>query len=182
MPDPEQISHLLKLLDDDSETVLKAVAEALASYGPTLEQTLAQLPEPPDEAQMQRIRDLLEAHRRGEFSDSESVETEPLFAPGQLVRHRRYNYRGVVVACDLTCQAADDWYLSNRTQPERSQPWYHVLVHGTHQITYAAQTSLEEDDSGEQIVHPLVPHLFSSFENGQYARNDRPWPDSSSQP
>ena len=176
MPDPEQLAHILKLLDDDSETVRRAVTEALTSYGPTLEQALAQLSEPPDEAQMQRIRDLLQTHRRGELSDSEFVETEPLFTTGQLVRHRRYNYRGVVVAFDLTCQADDDWYLSNTTQPERSQPWYHVLVDGTQQVTYAAQTSLAEDDSDEQVVHPLVPHLFSSFENGQYVRNDTPWP------
>lgn len=178
MLDPEQLPHLLKLLDDDSERVRRAVAKALSSYGPTLELTLARLPEPPDEAQMQLVRRLLEAHQREGSSDGGCAETEALFAPGQVVRHRRYNYRGVVVAFDLTCQADDDWYLANRTQPERSQPWYHVLVHGTQQVTYAAQTSLEEDDSGEQVFHPLVAHLFSSFDSGRYVRNDRPWPDS----
>jgi len=180
MPDPEQLPHLLKLIDDDSEGVRRAVAKALSSFGPTLEQALTQLTEPPDEAQMQLIRELLAAHK-DELPVSESVETattEALFTPGQLVRHRRYDYRGVVVAFDLTCQAEDDWYLGNSTQPERSQPWYHVLVHGSHQVTYAAQTSLDEDDSGEQVFHPLVPHLFSSFDGGQYVRNDEPWPDS----
>ena len=104
--------------------------------------------------------------------------SEPNFRPGQLVRHRRYNYRGVVVAFDPTCRADDDWYFSNRTQPDRSQPWYHVLVHDSQQVTYAAQTSLEVDSSEEEIVHPLLPHFFSTFQDGQYIRNDRPWPQS----
>lgn len=176
MPFPEQIPHLLKLLDDESDTVRRAVAEALAAFGPSLQQELARLTEPPDEGQVQQIQDLLRRHQNGEWSAREALETEPLFEPGQLVRHRRYDYRGVVVNFDLTCQAEDGWYFSNRTQPERYQAWYHVLVHGGQHITYAAQTSLEADDSGEQVVHPLLPHFFSTFQDGQYVRNDRPWP------
>ena len=52
-----------------------------------------------------------------------------LFEIGDTVRHRRYGYRGIIVERDLSCKASDDWYLGNRTQPEREQPWYHVLVH-----------------------------------------------------
>jgi heat shock protein HspQ len=101
----------------------------------------------------------------------------PKFAPGQLVRHRRYGYRGVVVDFDLTCQASDEWYYSNKTQPDRNQPWYHVLVHGQTTVTYAAQTSLEADSSGEPVVHPLVAAFFSGFTGESYIRNSRPWPD-----
>ncbi len=39
----------------------------------------------------------------------------PKFQSGQLVAHRRYGYRGVVVEYDLTCQADDSWYYSNQT-------------------------------------------------------------------
>ena len=66
MPDPEQIPHLLRLLDDESETVRKAVADALSAFGPSLEQELAQLAEPPDEEQMQKIRNFLASHSGGE--------------------------------------------------------------------------------------------------------------------
>ena len=71
----------------------------------------------------------------------------------------------------MTCMAEETWYYANRSQPPRNQPWYHVLVDGQPVITYAAQTSLEADDSGEQVRHPLVEKLFSAFENGRYERN-----------
>ena len=36
------------------------------------------------------------------------------FQPGDLVRHRRYGYRGVVVARTDSCQADDAWYFKNQ--------------------------------------------------------------------
>ena len=59
VPDPSQLPHLLRLLDDDSSVVRVSVAEALRAFGPSLTQELAHLTEPPDAAQVQKIRDLL---------------------------------------------------------------------------------------------------------------------------
>ena len=50
-----------------------------------------------------------------------------------------------------------------------------VLVHGSSQTTYAAQTSLEADDSGQPVEHPLVEVFFDEFTGQVYVRNDRPW-------
>ena len=100
----------------------------------------------------------------------------PDFAPGQVVRHRRYDYRGVVVDFDMSCAAGDEWYHRNRSQPDRDQPWYHVLVDGSDVITYAAQTSLEADGEPEPIAHPLIEYFFGAFDAGRYDRNDRNWP------
>jgi heat shock protein HspQ len=176
MSDPSQIPHLLQLLDDESPAVKKAVAEVLAAFGSSLDGHLAQLAEAPDADQMQKIRAILASRSNTTPAPVGLVQSEPLFQPGRLVRHRRYGYRGVVVGFDSSCQADDDWYFSNRSQPERFQPWYHVLVHGSEQVTYTAQTSLFEDESDEQIAHPLVEHFFSGFKDGCYIRNDIPWP------
>jgi heat shock protein HspQ len=108
-------------------------------------------------------------------SDAPVVSRHPRFERGQLVKHRRYGYRGVVVDFDLTCQASEVWYQKNQTQPERTQPWYHVLVHRAAHSTYAAQTSLLADDSGEPIEHPALAHFFTDFVGGRYFRNDEPW-------
>lgn len=109
-------------------------------------------------------------------SDANAVVTEPQFFPGQIVRHKRYGYRGVVVDYDTTCQADKDWYQSNNTQPARNQPWYHVLVDGTSQTTYPAQMSLEAEINPEPITHPYLDLFFTDFLGNRYERNDRPWP------
>ncbi len=116
----------------------------------------------------------------GVMSDEQTPEyfpgPVPRFAPGQLVQHRRYGYRGVVVDFDLACRADDAWYQKNQTQPDREQPWYHVLVDGSTVVTYAAESSLEADTSEQPIHHPLVPQLFEGFLGGRYERNNVPWP------
>ena len=100
---------------------------------------------------------------------------DPRYRVGQRVRHRRYGYRGVIVELDLSCQADEAWYQNNRTQPDRDQPWYHVLVHGGAHATYAAESSLEPDPGEEVVRHPLLERFFERFENGAYIRNKEPW-------
>ena len=99
------------------------------------------------------------------------------FSPGQVVRHVSYGYRGLIVDSDPTCQAADAWYHSNQTQPERDQPWYHVLVDGSHETTYVAQSNLKIDPSGAPVVHPMLNLFFYGIdeEENKYLRNDVPW-------
>jgi len=90
------------------------------------------------------------------------------YSVGQLVQHRHYGYRGVIVEYDEQCRAEDGWYYSNRTQPERDQSWYHVLVHGRMHSTYAAEENLAPDTGGEQVIHPLIDRYFTAFRNGAY--------------
>jgi len=101
-----------------------------------------------------------------------------LYKCGQLVKHKRYGYLGVIVDVDPECLADEGWYQANQTQPDRKQPWYHVLVSDSDQITYPAQTSLLPDESCEEVRHALIPHFFERFENGHYIRNQEPWPKS----
>ena len=100
----------------------------------------------------------------------------PIFEPGQIVCHRRYGYRGVVVDRDEFCKADDEWYYRNQTQPDRNQPWYHVLVDGSSTCTYAASENLEADSSGDPIEHPLLARFFGAYKDGAYIRNSEPWP------
>ena len=174
-----QLPHLLRLLDDTSPTVRRAITRAFESFGPELEEKLAQLDIPATAEQIAQIRQLLDAVETAitlNESAEEASDNAAGLAVGQLVHHRRYDYRGVVVAADPTCRADDDWYLANHTQPDRDQPWYHVLVHGSHEVTYAARSSLLEDLSDAQVDHPLISQFFSAFHEGRYVRNDNPWP------
>ena len=111
-----------------------------------------------------------------DFQDAHRDDNAPRFVPGQLVRHPRYGYRGVVVAHDGHCKADPEWYMANKTQPDRDQSWYHVLVHDSAIVTYAAESSLRPDDSDEPIHHALIERFFSAFVDGSFIRNDEPWP------
>jgi heat shock protein HspQ len=88
---------------------------------------------------------------------------------GLVVTHQNYGYRGVIVAVDPICMAGDTWYKSNKTQPNRDQPWYHVLVHDSGGLsTYAAHSSLKQDTSGQPINHPRIGCYFTKLEDGCY--------------
>lgn len=97
---------------------------------------------------------------------------DPKFYIGQLVHHRKFDYRGVVVDVDPEYQGSEEWYeLMARSRPPRDAPWYHVLVHGARHSTYVAERHLEPDASGEQIDHPALGQFFDRFEGGRYVRD-----------
>jgi len=94
------------------------------------------------------------------------------FMIGQLVDHRLFGYRGVIVDVDATFQQSDEWYDSvARSRPPKDQPWYHVLVHDSDQTTYVAERNLEPSTTDEPIRHPLLSEFFDRFRNGRYERS-----------
>lgn len=91
------------------------------------------------------------------------------FSPGDLVHHRLFDYRGVVVDVDPIFAASEAWYDQvARSRPPKDEPWYHVIVDGAMHMTYVAQQNLEADSTGTPIQHPLVEHFFDRFEDGRY--------------
>jgi heat shock protein HspQ len=99
--------------------------------------------------------------------------TRVKFSVGELVHHRLFDYRGVIVDVDRDFQATEEWYEQvAKSRPPKNRPWYHVLVHGSEHSTYVAEQNLEPDDSVEPINHPMLEHFFSKFDNGRYVRNE----------
>ena len=94
---------------------------------------------------------------------------EAKFAIGSIVRHLRFDYRGVIYDVDPVFLGSDEWYEQvARSRPPKDKPWYKVLVdRGVHE-TYVAERHLERDDSGEPIVHRAIDYVFERFENGVY--------------
>ena len=103
-----------------------------------------------------------------------SASEQVLFQVGQIVHHVRYDYRGVIIGVDPTCQADDEWYefqtKGKDYKPTRKQPWYHVLVDGSANQTYVAQQNLREGDGSQPIDHPMIDRVFVSFLGGRYYR------------
>ena len=96
------------------------------------------------------------------------------FAIGDLVHHRLFEYRGVIVDVDPSFQSTEQWYEKvAKSRPPKNQPWYHVLVHESLHSTYVAERNLEPDESASPIVHPMIEEFFSGFENGRYIAVDQ---------
>ena len=96
------------------------------------------------------------------------------FQIGQLVRHKIFDYRGVVFDVDATFQSTDEWYATVAlSRPPKDEPWYHVLVHKAEHTTYVAERNLQRDLNGKPINHPALAQLFDELKEGIY-RHSRP--------
>ena len=95
--------------------------------------------------------------------------TQAKYSIGDIVHHKLFDYRGVIVDIDPYFQLTDEWYEKvARSRPPKNEPWYHVLVHEATNSTYVAEQNLEADSSGEKIDHPMTDRLFAWFRNGHY--------------
>ena len=100
--------------------------------------------------------------------------TRTRFSVGDLVHHRLFDYRGVIVDVDPEFQSTDEWYEAvAKSRPPKDKPWYHVLVHSASHTTYVAERNLERDESMSPIEHPMLGHFFSRFEGGRYVSENR---------
>lgn len=93
------------------------------------------------------------------------------FSIGQIIHHKMFDYRGVVIDVDPVFSSTEEWYEKvARTKPPKDKPWYHVLVDGATHLTYVAERNLEPDDSGNPVDHPLVFEFFTELRDGSYIR------------
>ena len=100
--------------------------------------------------------------------------TKAKFSVGELVHHRLFDYRGVIVDVDRNFQSTEEWYEQvAKSRPPKDKPWYHVLVDEAMHSTYVAERNLELNESASPIKHPMLERFFSRFENGRYISDDR---------
>lgn len=96
----------------------------------------------------------------------------PKFDLGQLIAHREYGYRGVIVGYDASCQQSEEWMESmgvDSLPGGREQTFYHVLVDARDragdQVTYVAEVNAirpNEDATSLPIRHRLVETMLQS--------------------
>ncbi|CAM4236496.1 heat shock protein HspQ [Palleronia rufa] len=100
------------------------------------------------------------------------LKTRARYHLGQIVRHRKHPFRGVVFDVDPTFSNTEEWYLSipEEARPAKDQPYYHLLAENeqSYYIAYVSEQNLEPDDSGEPVGHPDLPDFFGDIENGSY--------------
>jgi len=95
--------------------------------------------------------------------------TTAKYSVGDLIHHKLFDYRGVIVDVDASFQSTDEWYATvARSRPPKDEPWYHVLVDKSDNSTYVAEQNLEPDPSAKRIDHPMIDEFFTELLNGRY--------------
>lgn len=94
------------------------------------------------------------------------------FSIGEVVRHRLFDFRGVIYDVDFQFNNSEEWYQSipKAARPRKDQPFYHLLAEND-EITYEAYVSeqnLVEDDPNEPVRHPLVNEIFRGKRGNLY--------------
>jgi heat shock protein HspQ len=94
------------------------------------------------------------------------------FAIGDVVRHRIFDFRGVVFDVDAEFANSEEWYeaIPESLRPPKDQPFYHLLAENSEStyVAYVSQQNLVPDDSDEPVEHPALGSMFDRMEGGRY--------------
>jgi len=94
------------------------------------------------------------------------------FAIGDVVRHRIFDFRGVIFDIDPVFANSEEWYdsIPAEVRPHREQPFYHLLAENgdSSYVAYVSQQNLMGDGDAGPVDHPSVDELFDDFDGGRY--------------
>ncbi|MEM6857354.1 MAG: heat shock protein HspQ [Pseudomonadota bacterium] len=94
------------------------------------------------------------------------------FGIGDVVRHRMFDFRGVIFDIDPVFANSEDWYeaIPEDIRPKRDQPFYHLFAENedSSYVAYVSQQNLVLDSDGGPVDHPTLPQLFEQFRDGRY--------------
>jgi len=100
------------------------------------------------------------------------VHKEPLFNIGDIVKHRIYPFRGVIIDVDPEFSNTEEWYQSipAEIRPSRNQPYYHLMAENTETFytAYVSQQNLVKDGENGPLEHPDLEEIFSGIDKGKY--------------
>ena len=94
------------------------------------------------------------------------------FSVGAVVRHRVFDFRGVVFDIDPVFANSEEWYeaIPAAVRPRKDQPFYHLLAENgdSSYVAYVSQQNLLPDAENGPVDHPQVGELFDDFAEGRY--------------
>ncbi len=94
------------------------------------------------------------------------------FGIGQVVKHRKYPFRGVIYDVDPVFANTEEWWLAipEDMRPRKDQPFYHLYAENTETeyIAYVSEQNLLPDTSGEPLRHAQIDEMFVRTASGAY--------------
>ena len=96
------------------------------------------------------------------------------FSIGEVVKHRHFDFRGVIYDVDFEFNNSEEWYQSipKDVRPKKNQPFYHLLAESNDVIyeAYVSEQNLLIDDSNEPVKHPLIEEIFVGKKGTSYLK------------
>ena len=100
------------------------------------------------------------------------IDKDPLFNIGDIVKHRIYPFRGVIVDVDAEFSNTEEWYqaIPAEIRPSRKQPYYHLMAENTETFytAYVSQQNLVGDGDNGPLEHPDLEEIFNGIDKGKY--------------
>lgn len=100
------------------------------------------------------------------------IKSRAKYMLGQVVRHRKHPFRGVVFDIDAEFSNTEDWYqaIPEEARPRKDQPFYHLLAENdeSYYVAYVSEQNLVADYSNVPVEHPDVDEFFGPFHDGCY--------------
>ena len=94
------------------------------------------------------------------------------FGIGDVVRHRIFEFRGVIFDVDPVFANSEEWYQSipAEIRPTKDQPFYHLLAENSENsyVAYVSQQNLIPDNEEGPVNHPAIDGMFEQFDGGRY--------------
>jgi heat shock protein HspQ len=96
------------------------------------------------------------------------------FSIGTIVKHKHFDFRGVIYDVDFEFNNSEEWYQSipKDVRPRKNQPFYHLLAE-SNDVTYEAYVSeqnLLTDNSKQPVKHPLISEIFVGKKGSNYLK------------
>jgi heat shock protein HspQ len=111
------------------------------------------------------------------MKDLEQEMRTAKFGIGQVVKHRIFEFRGVVFDVDPVFDNTEDWWLAipEEIRPSKDQPFYHLFAENAESeyIAYVSEQNLLPDESGEPLRHPQISDFFATCDGPVYVARDR---------
>jgi heat shock protein HspQ len=100
------------------------------------------------------------------------ITAEARFAIGEVVRHRIFDFRGVIFDIDPVFANSEQWYQSipEHVRPKKDQPFYHLFAENAESsyIAYVSQQNLVDDAEQGPVNHPAIGGYFESWQDKRY--------------
>lgn len=116
------------------------------------------------------------------LADNLNEFDKPQFKRGAIVKHVRDDFKALVTDYDMYFINDEEIYKKHPGSPDKSKPWYYVLVNKSNAISYVAQEDLKnfvplDEEEQFSFEHPLVNFFFDGYDDqaGSYLRNEKTW-------